>query len=199
VKNKIIMLSLGLLLSACSSPRPAAQEYIVAPELQVSQTQQSKYTNATVKVENIYAYNNLQSRHMYYVEDNLKKFYYTKSQWALSPKSMIHQEVMKMLTQTKAFGFVQTPKSKVEAAFVLETKVNDFTQYFENNDSKSYAVVSITFTLVNAKKHNIVASKTFSSKVQTQKLNAVGGVYALSTALSNVMHDASVWIVEISR
>jgi len=199
VKNRIIILSFGFLLSACSSVTPAAQEYVISPSLHVAQTQQSKYGTATVKVANIYAQNSLQSRNMYYVEDNLKRFPYTKSQWALSPKSMIHTEVMKMLSATKAFAFVQTPKSKVEAAYVLETKVNDFTQYFQENDSKSYVVVSMTFTLVDAKKHTIVDSKTFEAKVATHKLNAVGGVYAFNSALGEVLDDASAWIIEISR
>ncbi len=199
MKSKLLIAALTFLFGACSSPKPALQEYIVTPKVSVVQSKMSKYKEKIVKVTNVYAAKDLHSRSMFYVEDGMRKFAYASSEWAESPQQFVHKEVMQMLAQTKVFGFVQLPSSKVESDFILETRLNDFTQYFEENDKKSYAVVSVTFTLVNSKKHTIVASKTFSSKIDVSSLNAVGGVKALSIALKEVLSDASVWIVKVAQ
>ena len=199
MKSKVLIVALSLLFGACSSPSPALQEYIVTPKVSVIQAKTSKYRKKIVKVASVYAGDDLHSRSMFYVENGMKKFAYASSEWAESPQKFVHKEVMQMLAQTKLFGFVQLPSSKVESDFILETRLNDFTQYFEENDKKSYVVASVTFTLVNSKKHTIVASKTFSSKVDASSLNAVGGVKALSVALKEVLSDASVWIAKVAQ
>jgi len=187
---------LPLLFGACSSPQPALQEYILSPKISVMQSKRGKYSTKIVKVANIYASDDLHSHSMFYVEDGIKKFAYASSGWAEPPQQFLHKKVMQMVAQTKVFGFVQLPNSKVESDFILETRINDFTQYFEANDTKSYAVVSLSFTLVNSKKHTIVASKTFSSKVDVTSLDAEGGVKALSVALQEVLQQASAYFVE---
>ena len=199
MKSKVLIVALPLLFGACSSPSPALQEYIVTPKVSVAQAKTSKYRKKIVKVASVYAGDDLHSRSMFYVENGMKKFAYASSEWAEAPQKFVHKEVMQMLAQTKLFGFVQLPSSKVESDFILETRLNDFTQYFEEDNKKSYVVASITFTLVNSKKHTIVASKTFSSKVDASSLNAVGGVKALSVALKEVLSDASVWIAKVAQ
>ena len=196
MKSKFLIVALPLLFGACSSPQPALQEYIVTPKVSVVQSKTSKYRKKIVKVASVYAEKDLHSRSMFYVENGMKKFAYVSSEWAESPQQFVHKEVMQMLAQTKVFGFVQLPNSKVESDFILETRLNDFTQYFEANDTKSYAIASVTFTLVNSKKHTIVASKTFSSKVDVASLDAEGGVKALSIALQGVLEKASAYFVK---
>ena len=199
MKSKLLIMALLLLFGACSSPRPALQEYIVTPKVLVVPSKTGKYREKIVKVASVYAEEDLHSNNMFYVEDGMKKFAYSSSEWATSPQQFIHEEIMKTLEETKVFSFVQLPNSKVESDFILETRLNDFTQYFEDNDKKSYVVVSITFTLVNSKKHTIVVSKSFSSKVVVNSLNAEGGVKALSVALKEVLSNASIWIVKVAK
>jgi ABC-type uncharacterized transport system auxiliary subunit len=203
VKNRILyvcgVFAAALFLAACSTPQPAADAYIIAPKIAISQMQQSKYRDAIVKVRPLYGKNSLFSRDMYYVEDNAKQFKYSQSQWALPPESMLEQKVMEMLIATKVFGFVQSASSKVAAAYVLETRVNDFKQYFEEHEHKSYVHVSISFSLISSKTHGIIMSKTFEKRVKVQELNAAGGVKALNQALKDVLEDAALWIKESSR
>jgi len=182
------------LLGGCASVRPAAQQYILAPQLHVDAVQTSKYKDKTLKVEQVYTDRSLQSRNMFYVEHKRKKFAYTESKWAESPQVMIHKAVMDMLRKSAAFGYVQSPKSKVLSDFLLETRVDEFAQYFSDDEKSATAKVSITFTLLDAKKHTIVMSKSFSVEKTLPTLNAAGGTEALNMALSDLLGSAALWI-----
>jgi len=195
VKNKIAMLTLGtLLVTGCASVRPAPQQYILAPLLHIDTMQSSKYKKKTLKVSYVYADSTLQSRSMFYVEQERKQFAYRESTWAKSPQVMIHQAVMDMMRKSAAFGYVQGPKSKVLSDFLLETRVDNFGQYFSEDEKRAMAKVTLTFTLLDAKKHTVVMSKTFSAEKRLPSLNAAGGVMALNMALSDLLNSASLWI-----
>ncbi len=195
VRNKIVSAALFVaLLSGCASVRPAAQQYILTPDVQVDALSTSKYKDKTLKVANIYADRSLKTRNMFYIEQKRKKYAYSESKWAESPQTMIHQAVMDMMRKSAAFGYVQSPKSKVLSDFLLETRVDEFAQYFSDDEKSATAKVTITFTLLDAKKHTIVMSKTFSATKTFSSLNAAGGAEALSLALSDVLRSAAQWI-----
>lgn len=200
MKSNIIILGIfAVFLVGCSSVEPTAKEYILSPKTEVAQTQQSRFADAVVRVAQPYGPESLFSQNMYYVEDNLQQYYYSASQWAESPKSMITQKILQMLRETKVFGFVLSPASKVATEYLLETRVDNFKQYFQKRDRESYVIVSITFTLSNARKHTVVMSKTFHVKQEVTQLNAEGGVKALNEALKRVLDEAAVWIIEESK
>lgn len=197
MKNKIILIALSFLLSACVSPRPALNEFIIHPDVSVTSANNEAFKDKTLKVENSYSSSSLKSRNMYYVEDETKQYHYAESQWAEAPNSMINKEILDMLRKMKLFGFIQTQHSKVLSNFNLETNIDEFRQYFVEGDAKSYVVATITFTLIDNKIHKIVANQTFTSRQKVDKLNASEGVKALNTALSEVLNSAAIWLKEI--
>jgi len=197
VKSKIVLIALGFLLSACVSPRPALNEFIIHPNVSITSANNEAFKDKTLKVENSYSSSSLKSRNMYYVEDEAKQYHYAESQWAESPNSMINREIIDMLREMKLFGFIQTQHSKVFSSFNLETNIDEFRQCFVEGDEKSYVVATITFTLINNNLHKIVANRTFTSRHEVDKLNASEGVKALNTALSEVLNSAAIWLKEI--
>ena len=200
VKNKkIAALLLAALFSGCSSPQPAAQQYILSPQINITPIQKSKYKTKTLKVLNVYTQSNLRTRNMYYVEDEKEKYAYSMSKWAESPSTMIHKALIQMLEQSAAFGHVQGQQSKVHSDFVLETRVDDFGQYFSDDEKDAFGRISLTLTLIDAKKHTIVSSKTFTAQAALKQLNAAGGAEALNEALRALLQDASHWIQEVTQ
>jgi len=198
VKSKIVLICIGLFLSACVSPRPAQQEFIMMPNLNLNAVKVQNRVLKTIKIENSYSDTVFKSANMYYVENREKQFSFSKSKWALPLSSMINENILQMVQDLKLFQFVQSAKSKTKSDFILESNINDFKQYFENKNSKSYANASITFTLIDSNSHEILASKTFQSKVDVDTLNAAGGVKALQKSLNNILVSASLWLSEVS-
>ena len=200
MKNrKIASLLLATLFSGCASPQPAAQQYILSPKINVEPIQQSKYRAKTLKVLNVYTPNTLQTRNMFYVEQGRKKYAYTESKWAESPQNMLHKALMKMLQESAAFGYVQSQQSKVLGDFILETRVDDLGQYFSDDDKNALGRISLTLTLIDAKKHTIVASKTFTVQTDLQQPNAAAGAQALNNALATLLQQASQWIKGVAK
>lgn len=198
MKSKIVLICIGLFLSACVSPRPAQQEFIMMPNLNLNAVKVQNRVLKTIKIENSYSDTVFKSANMYYVENREKQFSFSKSKWALPLSSMINENILQMVQDLKLFQFVQSAKSKTKSDFILESNINDFKQYFENKNSKSYANASITFTLIDSNSHEILASKTFQSKVDVDTLNAAGGVKALQKSLNNILVSASLWLSEVS-
>jgi len=198
VKSKIVLIYIALFLSACVSPSPAPQEFIMMPNLKLNAVKAQNRVLKTIKIENSYSDIIFKSANMYYVENKEKQFSFSKSKWALPLNNMINENIIKMVRDLKLFQFVQSAKSKTKSDFILESNINDFKQYFENKDSKSYVNASITFTLIDNKSHEILANKTFQSKVDVDTLNAVGGVKALKLSLNNILVDSSLWLSEVS-
>jgi len=200
VKNrKIAALLLAALFSGCASPQPAAQQYILSPKINVKPLQQSRYKTKTLKVLNVYTQNSLKTRNMFYVEQGRKKYAYSQSKWAESPQSMLHSALMQMLQKSAAFGYVQSQKSKVLSDFVLETRVDDFGQYFIDDSTKAFGRIILTLTLIDAKKHTIIASKTLSAEANLEQLNAAAGARALNSALESILQEASLWIEGVAQ
>ena len=198
MKSKIVLIYIALFLSACVSPSPAPQEFIMMPNLKLNAVKAQNRVLKTIKIENSYSDIIFKSANMYYVENKEKQFSFSKSKWALPLNNMINENIIKMVRDLKLFQFVQSAKSKTKSDFILESNINDFKQYFENKDSKSYVNASITFTLIDNKSHEILANKTFQSKVDVDTLNAVGGVKALKLSLNNILVDSSLWLSEVS-
>jgi cholesterol transport system auxiliary component len=186
-------------MSACVSPTPAPQEFILMPKLDLNAVKVDNRVLKTIKIENSYSDTVFKSSNMYYVQNREKQFSFSKSKWAYPLNSMINENIIKMVRDLKLFKFVQSVKSKTKSEYTLESTINDFKQYFYNNDTKSYVKSSITFTLLNSNTHEILASKTFESKVDVDTLNAVGGVKALNNSLNDVLIDAALWLSEVSN
>jgi cholesterol transport system auxiliary component len=186
-------------MSGCSVTKPAITEYTINTKVKNIHNTKGGCLNRTIKVSQAFSSTALMSSKMSYVQGEYKQFLYSQSAWANSPNRAITTQIVKLLRETTLFKSVQTFKSRSKSSLILESNIEDFMQYFINNSTDSYARVVISFTLLDSQTSDIVATRTFSAKVNSQTLDANGGVQALNLALENVLKQTSGWLSEVCK
>lgn len=197
---KIFVLVLTVLLfSACSTVNPPVTEYRLNLDMPKNTQMQKGCSEKSLKVAQAFSSTPLMTLNMNYVEGSNKQFAYSQAQWSVSPNNAITAEIIELLRSTELFKSVQVSKSRSKSDMILEINIEDFMQYFSDDFENSHANAVITLTLIDSKSNNVIATRTFNSKVDAKTLNAEGGVYALSMALSDVLKQSSLWFNEVCK
>jgi len=195
----ILLALLTMIFIGCSTKVPVVTKYkinIPSHSIQTEISSNSKCKKQSLKVLQSFSSSILMSSEMHYVLDANKIYPYSAAGWASTPNRSISDEYFMMLRDLKFFNAVQSAKSRTKASWLLEIKVEDFMQYYEKDNTKSFAKVSIDLTLLNANGSDVIASRNFHSKVNTRSLDAQGGVIALDNALADVLSQSALWISE---
>ncbi len=185
--------------SACSTTLPSVAEYRISIEEKPKEFTQSTCSDKSLKVAKAFSSDSLMTLNMNYGQGAHKRFVYTQSQWAESPNNAITAELLKSIKATKLFKNVQISKSRSSSAFLLETSIEDFMQYFSEDEKSSYANVVINLTLIDRSSNRVVATETFSSKVDVLTVDAAGGVVALNEALQNTLESSVAWFGKVCK
>lgn len=186
-----------LLLSGCVTiKKPPITEYkIISSAVNLKKNELSaNCRDKSLKIAQAFSPNSLMSLSMDYVEAENRVFSYTKSQWQEDPNSAITQELLKNIRDSGLFSNVESSKSRSKSEWVLETNIEEFVQFFSKDMKSSYVKVIITLTIIDTKTGFVVATKTFSSKIDAKTLDADGGVEALDIALSKVISQNIEWL-----
>ncbi|MEA2099435.1 MAG: ABC-type transport auxiliary lipoprotein family protein [Campylobacterota bacterium] len=199
MKFSFFIVVLVLLISGCSTTNPSITEYRINTNLEQNDSKLNSCLDKSLKVAEAFSSSSLMSLDMNYATGDNKQFTYTQSQWSLSPHHAITSEMLNLLRDTNLFKTVQISKSRTRNDMILETSIDDFMQYFQEGENRSFANVRISLTLVDAKSSKAIATKTFGSRVNCDTLDAEGGVIALNSALEDVLTQSSVWLKEVCR
>ncbi len=191
----ILILSVFL---GCTSKVPMATKYkmSVNPQEETINMKNSQCSSQSLKVMQTFSSFMLMSSDMYYVVDSNKVFPYSESQWAIAPNKIVSSKIYEMLRDTNLFKTVQSSKSRTDASWLVESKLEDFMQYYENNNTESYVKISINLTIIDNASSKVIASKVFKVKAKTKTMNAEGGVLALDKALSELLKQSASWFIE---
>jgi len=190
----ILPVFLVFIFLGCSTKVPMVTKYKIDSEINTKKIQDSKCSKESLKVLQSFSSSMLMSKKMYYVEDNNKIYPYSEAMWADSPNKIVSEHLFEMLRESNLFNVVINSKSRIKTSWLLESKVEDFMQYYENDLSSSYVKVTVDLTLIDSKTSQVVATNVFISKIKVDTLNAQGGVEAFSTALNEILNDSSLWI-----
>jgi cholesterol transport system auxiliary component len=193
MKSLIIFISI-LFITGCSVTVPHVLEYRINPEIIKTETQASQCKDKTIKISQVFTSNSLMTKSMQYAGNRYKVFEFTQSEWASTPNKAITESLIKSVRNSSNFSMVSGYRSRTRTDLVLETNVDSFIQYFSNDDNSSYVDVSLSFTLVNARTGEPLSSKIIDKKLPTESADALGGVTALNTALSDVLNQVNIWL-----
>ena len=185
-------------LSACTVVKPHISEYIINPVISQNSSMGS-CNKHSLKVLQSFSASSLMSTKMHYILGNYKRESFTQSQWAESPNRAITNRILSMLQSSKIFNTVQVSKSRTKSDFYLETNIEDFIQYFSEDEKSSFVNVVITMTLIDTKTNSILKSKTFKEEVKVLSMDAQGGVIALNSALTKILVESQKWIVGVCK
>lgn len=186
-------------LTGCSTTIPSVAEYRISTQENSKSFTQSSCSDKSLKVAQAFSSSSLMTLNMNYGQGPHKRFVYTQSQWAESPNSAITAEILKSIKSTKLFKSVQVSKSRSNNNLLLETSIEDFMQYFSEDEKSSYANVIINLSLIDTSSNRVVATKTFDSKVEVLTIDADGGVVALNQALENTFLESVEWFGDVCK
>lgn len=196
LKNISLIIVL-ILFIGCSVKQPYITEYNMKikdfPKNKISKN----CNNKTIKVLQAFSDNTLMSTNMNYVLGKYKQYSFTKSQWSIPVNQMVTLNITNMLNQLDVFKSVQNYKSITKDDYILQSNIIDFKQYFSEDSKSSYVKVTINISLIDYNSNTIIHSKTFSSVINTETLDAYGGVKAFNKAFSKVLEEIDKWIVSI--
>ncbi|WP_294961983.1 ABC-type transport auxiliary lipoprotein family protein [Sulfurimonas sp.] len=187
----MIRISLAIMLifiiSACSTTEPAVTEYKLSQKAlkHISSFQGCK--DKSLKVSQAFSSSSLMSLQMKYVLDGHKIYSYSQAQWSNSPNQEVSSQVVKVLRESKLFKNTQNSKSRSKSDLILEINIEDFMQYYSKNIDQSYVNVEISFTLIDSKTSEVIATNTFRANEEVITQDASGGVKALDAALSDIL------------
>ena len=185
---------LMVLISGCSTTLPPMTEYRINAKIDTKGFSDLKgCKEKSIKVAQAFSASSLMSQNMSYGLGQSKQFAYSQAQWADVPNRALTTEVVKLLRNLKVFKNVQLAKSRSKSDLILETYIEDFQQYFNEDSTQSHVRVVISFSILDTVSSEVVASETFSSQLDVKSLDALGGVEALNIALSEVLNESASW------
>ncbi len=183
-----------VILSGCTTTVPAVTEYRIVVQKPTLVQKSTSCKTKTLKVAQAFSSSSLMSHHMNYAQGNTKQYAYSQAQWSESPNVALSAELLSHIRETKLFKNVLNSKSRSKSDLILEINIEDFMQYFNDDESSSYVNAVINLTLLDAKAGTVMASETFRSRVDTKTLDADGGVEALSIALEVLIDKSVKWL-----
>jgi len=198
MKYIYMVISLFLLLG-CTPTTPKATEYRLNLKMQTEPLSEQKCKKDSLKVGQSFSANALKSLDMHYGLGEYKRLVFSQALWAESPNKAITMAITKYIREIKLFKNVQISKSRSRNGLLLETDIEDFMQYFSEDEKSSYANVRISFTLIDSKNSQVISTKTFSQKERVMSNNANGGVIALNKAVEKLLQESGKWLSGVCR
>ena len=183
-----------VLFSGCTSPMPPAHEYKLSIVTTPLSHEKATCKTKSLKIQNAYGDNIYISLNIYYVKGAYNQYAFSQAKWAQTPRTMITKAITEYLRQNGLFQSVQNSASKTKNDLLLEINIDDFLQYFDENEQNSSIHAAVTCTFIDAKTHKVIAVKTFTQKKKTESNDALGGVKALSSALSSIVKECGLWL-----
>jgi len=187
------------LLIGCSTTIPAVSEYRINAVTIPSTFTQTGCREDSLKIAQAFSSTFLMTHDMNYGQGPHKQYTFTQSQWAESPNRAISAEISEYIKSTKLFKNVQISKSRSKNGLLLETNIEDFMQYFSEDEKESFVQVRINLTLIDVKSSKVLATKTFESKMEVDSINSDAGVKHLNIALGNVLKNSGKWFSEVCK
>ena len=200
IVNKLLLILLSaFLFIGCSTTTPAISEYRISVKPHIPVFTQTGCKDESLKVAQAFSSTSLMTHDMNYGQGTHKQYKFTQSQWAESPNRAITTAIVEYLKSTKLFKNVQISKSRSKNGLILETNIEDFMQYFSEDEKESFVLVRIDFTLIDVKTGKVLATQTFDSNIKVDSMNAEAGVKHLNIALENVLNNSGKWLSEVCK
>ncbi len=195
----ILTIIAAILLAGCSVTTPPIYEYRIAPKVTTKTFESNSCSDKSLKVSQVFSATTLMSTKMRYVQDEYMELVFNESKWSTNPNSAINAELVKSIQMSEIFSSVESFKSRSRADLILETNVEEFVQYFSDENKKSFVQVVISFSLVDSKSSNVLKSIRVKKNLEVDTLDAKGGVKALNSALSDVLEQNNRWLSGVCK
>jgi len=196
---KYLWISLFMLMSACTVTQPYIVEYKISPKISNEKSSAKMCKEKSLKVAQVFGSSSLMSHSMKYSKNKYEEHSFTESKWATTPAVAINESIVQSIRSKNIFSNVSSFKSRSRSDFILESDVDEFMQYFSDENNSSFVKVSITMSLIDAKNKKVLKSKMFTEEMNVVNLNAKSGVEELNIALQTVLEQSNEWLEDICK
>lgn len=190
---KSFLIVFVFLLGGCSVTAPNVTDYRIDPKVSIT-TNVQKTKSYSLKVVPVFSSATLTTNMMHYRVGNYKEYTFTESAWSDTPNRAIVNKLVDVLDASGLFEGVYSYKSSKRTDMMLEVRLDDFIQFFNETQNVSEVKVSIAFKLLRKKDGKLVSSKKFIKTMQTKTLDAEGGVEALNTLFAQILEETVQWL-----
>ena len=195
----ILVLLLMMILSGCTTTVPSITEYRISVQAPVYIQKSTSCKTKSLKVAQAFSSSSLMSHHMDYAQGDAKQYTYSQAQWSQSPNLAVGAQLLKHIRETQLFKTVLNSKSRSKSDLILEINIEDFMQYFNEDETKSYVHIVLTLTLLDTKTSKPIATKSFEVREDVKTLDASGGVDALNHALEVIINKSIKYLEDKCR
>ncbi len=191
-----IVMGLALFSMGCSvkSTPPVTEYAIIGKSVGYDRLKDTHCRDASLKILEPFGSYEYSVNELHYVVLPYEENSYTQSAWVQPVSTMLYNEILKAIRESRIFATVSNYSSVAKGDYVLEIEINDFKQYFTPSQKRSYIVSDMTFTLVGGGDFLPVSQKVVYKKIKTKELNAKGGVEALNQAQQETIEEVVKWL-----
>jgi cholesterol transport system auxiliary component len=193
MKQVYLFIAVMLFTTACATRTYAPYSEYALQTTTPKQQSKQVCVHKSVRVAKALVPQILMHKKMYYVK-GLESYTYSQSRWAQRPVSLITQAILQSLQNSNIFATVVSADSKAKTAYVLESRVDSFIQYYDVKKQNSHARVAISFFLIDTKSARVLKHMHFEKELRSQSRDAKGGVRALNQLLSDAVYALVVWL-----
>jgi len=199
MNNRIIILVLSTLLTACISNNPASDIYTLSPEwdnhnLQVNTAEK---TSLLIKLAPVLANRALNGNEIFYTDQQYSWNSYVYSRWTDTPVKLLQSLFLVSIENSGLFKAVLPPSSVSKADLLLESNLLDLSHHIYD-DGTSAGIIRMRFYLIDNKTRSVIATKEFVSNVEAHSPNAKAAVTALNHATHTVTSELVNWLAELN-
>ncbi|MEA3228341.1 MAG: ABC-type transport auxiliary lipoprotein family protein [Campylobacterota bacterium] len=195
----IPILFVSFLFLGCTPSSPKISEYVVNVKMDTPTFVEKGCSDSSLKIGQAFSSNSLMLLAMNYGLGDYQQLTFSQSLWSESPNKAITSALTQYIKSTQLFKNVQIAKSRSRNNLLLEINIEDFKQYFSEDEKSSYVNISIDLTLLNLKTGRTIETKTFESKEIVEENSAKGGVIALNKALQKIFIESGIWLSGVCR
>ncbi|MBN2721311.1 MAG: membrane integrity-associated transporter subunit PqiC [Campylobacterales bacterium] len=186
----IIWIAIFLFLQGCSVKSPL-KVYTLHSDTSLK-AYSDKFKDKTMKVAYPQGLKEKMGQNMQFSYSDIEHGSYQNSKWSNTVEQLLQGILIQTLQQSELFGGVFSYTSTVQADYRLESTIFDFSHRVRGNTS--YAMVSIQFSLIDAKSGRMVKGKLFNYSIPTATTNAKGYVDAANIAINILNKDLITWL-----
>jgi cholesterol transport system auxiliary component len=183
-----------LMIGGCSmkSPHPI-DIFTLKNNITLDKKHSSIFPDKVLKIALPQSTKEIKTNKILYTKTANQREAYAYSRWSDTPNHMIEQFLVTLLNQNKLFKAVLPASSIANSDFILESNIEDFYQIFDN-EKQSFAVVKISFFLIDQKDKKVIAKHSIKNRVPASSLDAKGGVEAFNNAVGQVGKKLTKWL-----
>jgi len=198
MSNRIIILVLSTLLTACISNHPASDIYTLSPKWDNNslQVKSAEKTSLLIKLAPVLANQTLNSNKIFYTDHQYSWNSYVYSRWTDTPVKLLQSLFLVNIEQSGLFKAVLPPSSVSKADLLLESNLLDLSHHIYD-DGTSAGIIRMRFYLIDNKARTVIATKEFVSKVIAPSQDAKGAVTAINQATHTVTDKLVNWLATL--